>query len=259
MAALARRRRAPSPPGGGSCQTEPEPPFSDDSFTFLHANVRGFMAHRTDLNIFCKLADLPGLVALNETLPDESVQTINMEGYALVSRLDRKSENMGGGICLFARNDLSGSVAHIADSDGFERSWHILHTDHGPILFGTWYRPPKYGETESIAALRDEWLKYSKQSVGTIIIGDMNVHNKGWLKHSSRNTPEGRLLASFCTNHGFKQLVRRPTRGSYLLDLVLSNLTNDSTVKILPRISDHNAILLTVPLPMPVSKPSSRM
>ena len=112
------------------------------------------MAHRAEISIFCKIAGMPALVALNETFVDESVHTITIDGYSLVSRLDRKSDTMGGGICLFARSDINYSIAHIADSNGFERSWHILHADRGSILVGTWYRPPKPGEIASIVALR---------------------------------------------------------------------------------------------------------
>ena len=38
---------------------------------------------------------------------------------------------MGGGICMFARDDVACSVAHIADSTTSERSWHMIHSDQG--------------------------------------------------------------------------------------------------------------------------------
>ena len=71
-------------------------------------------------------------------------------------------------------------------------------------------------------------------------------------------SPEGRLLASFCTNHGFQQLVRQPTRGKYLLDLALSTLEYQTSTKVLPRISDHAPVLLEVHLPVPSDQPVSR-
>ena len=57
-----------------------------------------------------------------------------------------------------------------------ELSWHTLHSDAGPLLFGVWYRPPRRGETASIAAF-DAELQNRDDFIGKIIVGDMNVHN----------------------------------------------------------------------------------
>ena len=200
---------------------------------------------------------MPSFISLNETFLDESVQSVTMRGYKLVSRLDRRSGESWGGICFFARNDLVGSIAHIADSLCCERSWHVLHSDHGPILIGIWYRPPCYGEVDSIHTFLEEWRLHSIDCTGTIVIGDLNVHNKAWLQHSSRTTPEGRLLAGICNGHGLSQVVGQPTRGEYTLDLALSDLPVLPTAKVLPKISDHNTVLLEVDLPIPVDKPVS--
>ena len=42
---------------------------------------------------------------------------------------------------------------------------------------------------------------------------------------------------------GLKQLVTQPTRGQYLLDLVMCNIT-DVTTKVCARISDHACLLI---------------
>ena len=69
----------------------------------------------------------------------------------------------------------------MSDSDEYERSWHILHTDVGVFCIGLWYRPPEYNETESIYSLAIEYNHFSLNCIGTIIVGDMNVHHKPWL------------------------------------------------------------------------------
>ena len=219
LAALHLRKRcAPIPPCGGSCQSEPEPQNSSDIFTIMHANVYGFCSHRAEIEIQCSLAGFRSLVALNETFLDSSVGCADLCDYALISRLDRRAGGSFGGICLFAKTCFASSVAHVGDSDKHERSWHILHCDAGPILVGVWYRPPCYGETDSIMSFREEYLVHSHECIGCIVVGDLNVHHTGWLRHSSNITPEGRCLAAICRNHGLRQLVQQPTRGKYLLD-----------------------------------------
>ena len=56
------------------------------------------------------------------------------------------------------------------------------------------------------------------------MIGDMNVHHKEWLRFSNSTTPEGRALYDVCLRFGLEEKVRKPTRGPYLLDLVLADM-----------------------------------
>ena len=89
------------------------------------------------------------LVGITETWLDESVSTPSLAGYTLISRLDRRDGRQGGGVMLFARSDAAHTVVHIADSLESERSWHIFHSDTGPVSICLWYRPPRFGETDS--------------------------------------------------------------------------------------------------------------
>ena len=63
---------------------------------------------------------------------------IVLQRYSLVSRFDRRDSSGWGGVALFARTGFEQFIVHIGDSDATERSWHILHTDRGPVevLFG---------------------------------------------------------------------------------------------------------------------------
>ena len=64
----------------------------------------------------------------------------------------------------------------------------------GPYLIGAWYRPQEQGEVESIKEVRREWEHFSKDAIGTIVVGDVNVHHKKWLRRSARNSAEGEGL-----------------------------------------------------------------
>ena len=86
--------------------------------------------------------------------------------------------------------------------------------------------------------MHKEWEALSCDVLGTIIVGDMNVHHKKWLWKSSRNSAEGEALQKFCSESGMQQLVREATREQYLLDLVLSDV-EACKCKVLPRIADH--------------------
>ena len=56
-------------------------------------------------------------------------------------------------------------------------------------------------------------------------------------------------MKTFCDFHGLQQLVREPTREEYLLDLVCTDVCG-SSVKVLPKIADHKAVLAKLPLPV---------
>ena len=123
---------------------------------------------------------------------------------------------------------------------------------------GVWYRPPQKGETSFIESLHKEWLALEGLAVGTILCGDMNVHHERWLKHSSGTTPEGTELWHFCKEHGFEERVRKPTREKYLLDLVLTDMGASVSSKVLPKVDDHNQVLTTVSLGLPVEVQETR-
>ena len=131
-----------------------------------------------------------------------------------------------------------------------ERVWIIVHSDLGPFSIGVWYRPPVQGETDTIKTLREEWNALSQDAVGTIIVGDMNIHHQKWLRRSASNSAEGEELHRFCLDVGMQQLVREATRDKYLLDLVLSDVEGVRCT-VLPKIADHGGVLTRLKLPVP--------
>ena len=113
-----------------------------------------------------------------------------------------------------------------------------------------WYRPPQPGKIECIEAFRDELLVHRVGAVGTLIIGDVNVHSKRWLKHSSGETPEGTRLHEICQDEGLKQIVREPTRNEYLLDLVMTDIPKIEA-EVGGKIQDHRYVLTKLKLTVP--------
>ena len=83
-----------------------------------------------------------------------------------------------------------------------------------------------------------------------IVLGDFNVQSVRWLRHSARESIEGRTLFEMSCKLGFKQLVKEPTRGEYLLDLLLTDL-EDCAAKPWHVVADHKRVLTRVNFKVP--------
>ena len=114
------------------------------------------------------------------------------------------------------------------------------------ISLANWYRHGA-SDSDDISDLYSEISEYFTQVSGVLLIGDLNIHHQRWLHFSNANTHIGSQLKTFCDFHGMHQLVHEPTRGEYLLDLVLTDVVG-ATVKILPSIADHKGVLVQLPM-----------
>ena len=213
------------------------------------ANLNGFKTHASHVVAAIRLRpQKPHVVFLNETKTDEGDKDFKLEGYEIVCKLDR---NKGaGGIAVFARTDIAARVTVVHESEHDERCWVAIHSTKGPYLACCWYRPPNSGEIDSIVRFREELITLRSEGVGTIVVGDINVHLKRWLYHSLRNSAEGELLRSYCNELGLRQLVREPTRDGSLLDLVLTDIT-ELTCEVGPKVADHRYIVATANVDVP--------
>ncbi len=231
------------PPVGGPSQAGPEP--TDIQFhnflTILHCNIRGWLSHRDELVGHFASIGRPAIIFLNETLLNESVENPALEEYILIGRHEAACNKRGAAV--YAHFSIAPDVVLLKKSVAAERLWIVAHTQLGPLLLCSWYRSPCRGETSSISFLRVEYNELKVNVVGTAIIGDLNVHQKRWLEFSSENMPEGNALQGFCADHGFEELVKAPTRGENLLDLVLSDVPFETRTSVLPGVSDHSMVL----------------
>ena len=243
--------------GCGQSQRSPTEPsvVNVEQFSFFLLNLRGFISHSAELVGVIEELGFPTFVCLNETLlPGErAMPNIDLQWFSLVSRLDRRDSSGWGGVALFARTGFEQCIVHIGDSDVTERSWHILHTDRGPVAVALWYRRPEAGEVASIISLEPSIQRYVADAVGTIILSDLNVHEPAWLRYSAGTTIEGRELHGFCSERGLQQHVREPTRGEVLLDLVISDLGPLIHTKVVAGIADHSGVLCTLRCPVPAA------
>ena len=173
----------------------------------------------------------------------DSTKEFKIANYICISRLDRRDGRKGGGVALYVKSCLK-CVVHLADAETAERSWHLLHSDQGLLLIGNMYRPPD-ATPDVIEDLRHEIGLHVSNCIGVILVGDFNVHHRKWLRHSHSNNAEGYMLHEICQDLGMKQLVREPTRGEYLLDLVISDMPNID-ISVLPTLADHKLVLAKI-------------
>lgn len=213
-------------------------------------NIRGFITHAAEVAAMIRCTSpKPTFVALNETFLPQIIASAELEDYVQVIRRDRE-EQWGGGILLFAHKDYAASVTHLENSVHDKRGWAMIHTEQSPYLLGVWYRPPAPGRTGSITNCEAEWRRLSPDAMGTIIVGDPNVHSKKWLKFSARESTEGTEMHSASARMGLRQLVSEPTRGEYLLDITLSDIPK-AKARTVAAVADHRGVISSVKFAMP--------
>jgi hypothetical protein len=161
----------------------------------MHVNIRGLKSHMAELCAVVRLRDSkPDIICINETFLDASTEYIAPEGYATIGRRDRSHSGdtrRCGGIIVYARAEIANHISLLLTSATCERMWMQLHTENGPYLLCAWYRPPAAGETQSIDSFGTELDTLRSNALGTLVVGDLNVHSQRWLGLSSCNSVEG--------------------------------------------------------------------
>ena len=245
-------------PAAEDREPTPNSAAASSELTFLHANLRAFRSKTTEITRLIERSGHPIFVFFTETWLDQASQQVSLAGYTQVSRKDRGS-SAHGGVIVFAKFGFENTIVHIGDSKVTERSWHIIHSNRGPLLVGAWYRRPKRGEVLSIESLDQEIAEFGSEVVGTLLLGDMNVHEQSWLQFSDGTSPEGRALRDIACSHGLEERVRKPTRGPYLLDLVLTDLGAEVKARVIPGVSDHSAVIGCLKAMVDEDEPKTRV
>ena len=128
--------------------------------------------------------------------------------------------------------------------------WFQLHTTTGPFLLSAWYPPTEPGEVQTILSFGMELDRLRDKALGTLLIGDLNLHSKRWLFHSASNSKEGELMRDLTLKAGLRQIVRGPTRGAHLLDLAVTDIESASAT-VAAQIADHSIVITKLNLTLP--------
>ena len=121
------------------------------------------------------MPERPDIICLNETLVHNDADLdMQLPQYGLIVR--HAEQPTYRGIAVFAHKKIELDVTLLLKSASAERAWLLLHTDIGPYLLCCWYRRPNYGETDTITSFREEYAQFKDLVMGTIVVGDLNVH-----------------------------------------------------------------------------------
>ena len=255
---LQRRKSAAADVAAQDAHASAEEVFAEHKLTMLHLNMRGYISHIAEVAAMIRLMhQKPIIVCLNETFLTRVVEEVELEGYQVLVRRDR-IDQWGGGVLVFVLQEFAAHVTLMEISDDAERVWAVVHSDQGPYLLCSWYRPPRPGEVDTIKTFVKEWIRLRVDALGTFVLGDLNLHMKRWLRYSSEDTPEGKLMMEEAQRGGLKQLVAEPTRGANLLDIVLTDV-GDAKAFVAAAVSDHKAVVTEVSLSMPKTEEHSRL
>ena len=169
---------------------------------------------------------------LNENIDDDAVQ---IPGYSLIRR-DRNYRS-GGGVCAYIKSQIPFKILTCLQDVRFEtlRLYlrpHKLFRGFSCLVVCIVYHPPSSDNNvliEHLTTKLDVALSMHPNA-GIILAGDFN------------RCPVSTILRHFT----LKQIVKQPTRGNAILDLILTNMSNFcNTPLVLPPIglSDHNSVL----------------
>ena len=155
------------------------------------------------------------LICITETWLQSHIHNniVSVPGYS-IERRDR-SNGQHGGVCIYIRNSIKYQVLHDMMNTEIEALWVKLRTSCLPrgiscIILCNLYHPPSGNDQQAINYLYESLttIEANFPSCGIILLGDFN-----------------KLITSRLTN-GFKlyQIVKFPTRGQNLLDLIFTNM-----------------------------------
>ena len=206
----------------------------------------------------------PQIIAVTETKINNDFDDNELlgPGYTII----RKDRNKWGGGVLLAVNNNAKEVHVLNNSTGPGEAVTINVCFLNKLRFNlvSYYRPPSEINLDSLYDLLGKDLMHP-----TIFLGDFNLPDIDWVSRPGeaivktnsvrKGLHQGAIDLLQCSN--LVQLVTEPTHSKgNTLDLVLveNSLLDDITTKceVLPPISDHNMILVTIELQNFTSKKS---
>ena len=158
--------------------------------------------------------------------------------------LINRFEKRGGGCAILANKAISSVLVHSeSKNDGEYIIIDLLLKIRIRLVCA--YRPPNMNKANTILFIKSLLEYYSSNY---FIIGDLNFNMINWNDKSFKNI-FGEIFLEFCDKYDLHQMVTEPTRGTSLIDLVLTNvppLIKNIKVGEGLSTSDHNSIYFDI-------------
>lgn len=212
-------------------------------YTLLHLNVRSV------INKICQLEAAlegvkPSFLCLTETwTSDYSVETVQIQGYKLVSQYSR-TKRLHGGVAMLAEEGSAESctpvdwIAEFSEEMHFESAGMLYR---GAICVVTIYRSSNSREYNLFFNKFEQLIsRVTSKYKAVVVCGDLNIHGEDTKDRHSKH------IIDVLQAYGMENHVREPTRyvggiGSQL-DYIISNLNNVFSCKVIELgLSDHAA------------------
>lgn len=216
-------------------------------------NIRSLVPKRDLVCSFLDDSDCD-ILALTETWLNPDITDIEIfpdRNNFHIYRNDRKNKR-GGGVLLAVRKTVQ-SYAINVHSD-LEMIWVACVTKFTTLLIGNCYRPPDCSHS-FVDDLRSSITQATNlcRTDAIYIFGDFNFPEIDWIQLSSscRNSTE---FINLALDFNLSQIVNQPTRGSNILDLILTTVPETvGTVLNIDGFSDHSLLQVTLNIPLPFS------
>ena len=224
---------------GGSRNNSGQKPGQNKSYQFpaiYLCNPRS-LNHKMGEFRSVVLANKYDLAVITESWfkPDRPTEYFDIDGYTLFSR--PRADRIGGGIALYAKQDIRVNLLDINIPDNLEILWFQIRPSSLPrsvssIIVCTLYFPDKSQEQLMLNHIQDslDSLRAKYPDAGICIMGDMNKLD----------------VSSLCKNNKLIQVVDKPTRGNNILDKIITSFSNFYSTPIIGSpigLSDHSTVI----------------
>jgi hypothetical protein len=210
-----------SPSGRADVQQPKQPKNRTRRLCFWSTNIRGlqgnFEALRAEISTS---APKPDMIFICETWIHSSFADDNafqLPGYDCYRR-DRTNNRTGGGVAVYCATDLPTKV--LLKAKNYEGLWLNLRLNKHEFLFALCYNPPPSTSGKNVGIAKNIFdgieedlhrLYLKHPTANFVLLGDLNMHNPGFLRDSLPVNVAGRNGELFCLAHGLHQLVDEPT------------------------------------------------
>ncbi|MFZ2539900.1 MAG: reverse transcriptase domain-containing protein [Oscillospiraceae bacterium] len=198
---------------------------------FAHVNVRSLLVNN---DLGSRLEHLEefiinelncDILACTETHLDNDISEneISIDNYNVILK---NRNRFGGGVCIYIRDAITYKSREDLEYKNLEIIWIEVHLKKLKILFGVCYRPPGQSAADIQNFLNG--LEYSFFNAGleqfetVILTGDFNDPALLWDKNHFLSDLKNDLL-NLTKSFNFDQLIKKPTRGKVILDLIFTN------------------------------------
>ena len=204
-------------------------------------NVRSIVAKLLDIQQDEHLR-VASILCFCETWLNASQPSPRVQGNEKVIRCDRQTGNNKGGTMIYISSDMQTYPSHTFVSNGFEAvATTLTLPSANQLQVLLLYRSPSMPSQALIVMLSRILTHASTTNIPTIILGDFN---ENLLDQPNMN------IVSLMSNHGYKQLVRHPTRDKdTLIDHVYYNRPFSDVIGEVhdTYYSNHDSICCSIP------------